>query len=152
MKALQEKKSDLLAYGLKFILLLNKILGVYKEILEAIKTPRKMPLSVSIKQDIETQLEYLIYPGFILHTPMKYLERYEIYLKAILIRLEKYQEIKDKELRAELNRVWDKYLSKPEIPLTAEIHYLIEELRVSLCAQNLKAEKGVSVKKLLETF
>ena len=149
---LLEKRGALLPYGVKLVLLLNKILGLYREILEEIRTPRKMPLSIFIKQDIETQLEYLIYPGFILHTPMNYLERYEIYLRAVLIRLEKYQEIKDKELRLELNQVWDKYLNKPELPLTAEIHYLIEELRVSLFAQNLKAEKGVSVKKLLGMF
>ena len=148
------KRGELLIFGVKFLVLLNNILGLYKEIKDnlEIKNNKKISWSEGLKQDLENQLELLIYPDFIVHTPMRFLERYPIYLKAVLYRLEKYQEIKDKELRAELNQVWGKYLANPEIPITAEIHYLIEELRVSLFAQHLKAEKGVSVKKLLNYF
>lgn len=124
--------------------LLTEILKLYQQVQSCFK---KIKL-----EDIETQLEYLIYPGFIRHTPEIWLARYPIYLKAILYRLEKYQKDKDVLAQRELNQVWGLYLKNDTLPLTAEMHYWIEELRVSLFAQHLKTITPVSVKRILERF
>ena len=72
-------------------------------------------------EDIEAQLDYLIYSGFIKYTPQEWLARYPVYLKAVLYRLEKYQTDRDNLAWRELNRVWGLYLKDESLPLTSEI-------------------------------
>jgi ATP-dependent helicase HrpA len=106
--------------------------------------------------DMKEQLEHLVYAGFIRETPPDWLRHYPRYLKAMTIRLEKLRTRPDKDAQsqAELAPLWRKWLQRaPEDsdhPAGQEmpVRWLLEELRVSLFAQELKTVVPVSVQRL----
>ncbi len=108
--------------------------------------------------DIKGQLNHLIYAGFINQTPLEWLREYPRYFKAINLRIEKLagSVSRDRALIQEIKPLWDDYLARlekqrqqgivdPELTL---YRWMIEELRVSLFAQELKTKLPVSVKRL----
>jgi len=108
-------------------------------------------------KDIKQQLSCLVYEGFINATPRKWLKHLPRYLQAINIRLEKLGRSldADKKRQAECqphwNRVFSQISENPQQLLSPEWeHYrwMVEELRVSVFAQELKTSLSVSVKKL----
>jgi ATP-dependent helicase HrpA len=108
--------------------------------------------------DIRQQLDYLVYPGFVLQTPHERLRYYPRYLDAIERRLERLQHNpqKDHQLAAQFDPWWRDYLelaqayadqeNKP--PALLQYRWLLEEYRVSLFAQDLKTSEPVSDKRL----
>jgi ATP-dependent helicase HrpA len=107
--------------------------------------------------DMKEQLEHLVYAGFIRETPPDWLRHYPRYLKAMTIRLEKLRTRSDRDAQsqAELAPLWRKWLQQassetkvhpagPEMP----VRWLLEELRVSLFAQELKTAVPVSVQRI----
>lgn len=115
-----------------------------------------IPLSwIEAVADIRVQLEYLIYPGFIRATPALYRQRLPRYLKAIERRLERLrlQPEKDRRLRLEVQPLWERCRlrwgqGQPVSQALEEYRWQIEELRVSLFAQELGTPKPVSVSRL----
>ena len=107
-------------------------------------------------QDIQQQLEQLIYPGFILATPEKILRQYPRYLKAIELRLDKLDASVERDGRhireiEALKRAYEKLLGKTNKPYpeaVVEFRWQLEELRISLFAQEVKTLQPVSVKRL----
>lgn len=144
----------------KFIAEANAIgiqLGVILDCYSDIRTQlsRELPLSwVEAARDVETQLGVLVYPGFLSATPRKWLERYPRYLKAALARLSKLSAAPDKDRlrRSEIEplhaRLEQAPLETQRHPQFAEYRWLLEELRVSLFAQEIGAAEKVSVKRL----
>ena len=112
--------------------------------------------------DIREQLAHLVYPGFILQTPAAWLCHLPRYLKAIQRRLEKLRHApdKDNQVAAEIAPLWHAYLARSEKHLKQGIQdealqlyrWMLEELRVSLYAQELKTSLPVSVKRLKEQW
>ncbi len=108
--------------------------------------------------DIKNQLDHLIYSGFINQTPAEWLREYPRYFKAINLRLEKLAGTvsRDRALIQEIKPLWDDYVARVEKqqqqnildPELTTYRWMIEELRVSLFAQELKTKLPVSTKRL----
>ena len=119
----------------------------------------KHPLTHLLRQRLQT----LLAPGFASHTPWAQWPRLPIYLKAMTLRLEKYSgnPARDAAREAdiqELEQMWQEKtdgLVKQGQPVSddlAAFKWMIEELRVSLFAQELKTPYPVSVKRLLKEW
>ena len=119
----------------------------------------KHPLTHLLRQRLQT----LLAPGFASHTPWAQWPRLPIYLKAMTLRLEKYSgnPARDAAREAdiqELEQMWQEKtdsLVKQGQPVSddlATFKWMIEELRVSLFAQELKTPYPVSVKRLLKEW
>jgi ATP-dependent helicase HrpA len=107
-----------------------------------------------LAKDIAEQLGFLIYAGFIHNTPYLQLKALPRYLKAIQYRLDK--RINDPQKVQEINRYALRYWKDVEkrikkerlIPEQEAFRWALEELRVSLFAQQLKTAYPVSVKRM----
>jgi ATP-dependent helicase HrpA len=118
-----------------------------------------LPLSwVEAAADVADQLEHLVYPGFVAATPPQWLEQMPRYLKAIGRRLDRLDHApdKDRRLRVELEPLWAACKTWLEAtgPVGAqdERRWLLEELRVSLFAQELGTLRRVSVPRVAKLF
>ena len=112
---------------------------------------------------LRLRLQTLLAAGFASHTPWAQWPRLPIYLKAMTLRLEKYSSnpARDAAREAdiqELEQMWQEKtdsLVKQGQPVSdglAAFKWMIEELRVSLFAQELKTPHPVSVKRLLKEW
>jgi ATP-dependent helicase HrpA len=110
--------------------------------------------------DIKEQLSLLIYDGFAEETPLIYLKSMPRYLDAIQKRLAKlsYSPEKDASKLAQLKPLWDEWMELSVKNSTSdniseeldEFHWMLEEFRVSLFAQELKTTIPVSETRLLK--
>ncbi len=106
--------------------------------------------------DIQAQLARLMSPRFLVATPASQLQHLPRYLKAIVMRLDKQRTDprRDAERLAELRPLEQRWLRaiaerKGTVdPRLDEYRWLLEELRVSLFAQELRTPQPVSVKRL----
>ena len=112
---------------------------------------------------LRLRLQTLLAAGFATRTPWAQWPRLPIYLKAMTLRLEKYSSnpARDAAREAdiqELEQMWQEKtdgLMKQGQPVSddlAAFRWMIEELRVSLFAQELKTPYPVSVKRLLKEW
>ena len=119
----------------------------------------KHPLTHLLRQRLQT----LLAAGFATRTPWAQWPRLPIYLKAMTLRLEKYSgnPARDAAREAdiqELEQMWQEKtdsLVKQGQPVSddlAAFKWMIEELRVSLFAQELKTPYPVSVKRLMKVW
>lgn len=119
----------------------------------------KHPLTHLMRQRLQT----LLAPGFASHTPWAQWPRLPIYFKAMTLRLEKYSSnpARDAAREAdiqELEQMWQEKTDslvkqgQPVLDDLAAFKWMIEELRVSLFAQELKTPYPVSVKRLLKEW
>ncbi|HFC8476176.1 TPA: DUF3418 domain-containing protein [Neisseria meningitidis] len=112
---------------------------------------------------LRLRLQTLLAAGFASHTPWVQWPRLPIYLKAMTLRLEKYSSnpARDASREAdiqELEQMWQEKndgLVKQGLPVSDDLtafKWMIEELRVSLFAQELKTPYPVSVKRLMKEW
>ena len=110
--------------------------------------------------DIEQQLSQLFAPSFIVTTPPLQLAQFPRYLKAIELRIDKAKSDPARDT-ARMNEVvalftpWQRAISARKgisDPQLDEFRWLLEELRVSLFAQELKTPMPVSVKRLQKVW
>ena len=112
---------------------------------------------------LRLRLQTLLAAGFATRTPWAQWPRLPIYLKAMTLRLEKYSSnpARDAAREAdiqELEQMWQEKtdgLVKQGLPVSDDLiafKWMIEELRVSLFAQELKTPYPVSVKRLLKVW
>ena len=112
---------------------------------------------------LRQRLQTLLAAGFATRTPWAQWPRLPIYLKAMTLRLEKYSSnpARDAAREAdiqELEQMWQEKtdgLVKQGLPVSddlAAFRWMIEELRVSLFAQELKTPYPVSVKRLRKVW
>ena len=117
----------------------------------------KHPLTHLLRQRLQT----LLAAGFATRTPWAQWPRLPIYLKAMTLRLEKYSGNPSRDAAREadiqeLEQMWQEKtdgLVKQGLPVSDDLagfKWMIEELRVSLFAQELKTPYPVSVKRLLK--
>lgn len=116
------------------------------------------PLMLEAVHDMREQLERLIYPGFISETPLRWLRELPRYLRAIEVRLEKLSGNfgRDRKNMKEIQRFWEDYSERASMNQRrgvisgdlVEFRWLIEELRVSLFAQELGTSQPVSSERL----
>ena len=108
--------------------------------------------------DIREQLDNLVFPGFVSETPYQWLQHLPRYLRAIELRVEKlsYSPDKDRQRLSDIARLWDnckkRWAKNQEYgrhdPELEKFRWMLEELRVSQFAQELKTVLPVSVKRL----
>ncbi|QRN40750.1 MAG: ATP-dependent RNA helicase HrpA [Neisseriaceae bacterium] len=112
-----------------------------------------------LTKKIEEQLSRIIYPGFIINTPWNIWPRLPVYLKAIQLRLDKYSNnpARDKDNQLQIEQLEERFYelftkTKQEKHFISrelvQYRWKIEELRVSLFAQELKIPYPVSLKRL----
>ncbi|MEH6650722.1 MAG: ATP-dependent RNA helicase HrpA [Motiliproteus sp.] len=111
-----------------------------------------------VLNDIKAQLQHLLYIGFVRETPKEYWPRLSVYLKAVALRLDKFQQDLNKQrLHSEqLQQLWQEFeaLHKQIAQAGAETgeltryRWMLEEYRVSLFAQQLGTQMTVSEKRL----
>ncbi|WP_414684455.1 ATP-dependent RNA helicase HrpA [Methylotenera sp.] len=116
-----------------------------------------------LKRDLEQQIGLLVYKGCFYQTPWEQLQHIPRYLKALRLRIEKHPANPDRDGKnaASVGLVWQKWQDKVNALNTAHLdvpqhlqdfRWLIEELRVSLFAQELKTPFPVSLKRLEKTW
>ncbi|OAM23835.1 ATP-dependent RNA helicase HrpA [Eikenella corrodens] len=119
----------------------------------------KHPLTHLMRQRLQT----LLAAGFATRTPWVQWPRLPIYLKAMTLRLEKYSGNPSRDAAREadiqeLEQMWQEKtdsLVKQGLPVSDDLvafKWMIEELRVSLFAQELKTPYPVSVKRLMKEW
>ncbi|OAM53395.1 ATP-dependent RNA helicase HrpA [Methylovorus sp. MM2] len=117
------------------------------------------PNMARLKKEIEEQLSRLLPKRFFSQTPWERLQHMPRYIKALRLRLEKYPGGIERDARnsQSVQQVWQRWderviaLRKANIDISEALHdyrWLIEELRVSLFAQELKTPFPVSIKRL----
>ncbi len=124
--------------------------GVAKAIQGAIP-----PAWLQAAADIREQLDHLVYPGFAREADLARLDQYPRYLKAIRRRLDRLDEdwARDRRLEQEIRPHWRRYLEHRagragDDGALEHYRWMVEELRVSLFAQELGTACKVSAKRL----
>ncbi|RLA57206.1 MAG: hypothetical protein DRQ65_01970 [Gammaproteobacteria bacterium] len=117
---------------------------------------------LDFREDVERQLQRLLQAGFQRDTPWEWLSQYPRYLKALRSRAERLggQYAKDQKNTALLQKLaqplWDSVADRPGLLLlcapASQYRWMLEELRVSLFAQNLGTRQAVSEKRLQEQW
>jgi ATP-dependent helicase HrpA len=96
----------------------------------------------------------LLAPGWLVNTPWAQLPHLPRYLTALERRLHKFTEMPDREVRHApvLKQFWDRWgelMTRAQVkPAQRDFRWMIEELTVSLFAQELKTPFPVSIKRL----
>ena len=111
-----------------------------------------------MREELNRQLRNLVYPGFLNETLWERLQHVPRYLKGMDLRLDKYPGNPERDMRhaAIIAGFWQQYERRLEKhrkagiddPALTEFRWQIEELRISLFAQELKTPHPVSVKRL----
>ncbi len=117
---------------------------------------KRMASETELAADVTGQLRGLFPAHFLVTVPLTQLRHYPRYLKAVTRRLERYAEnpAQDRARMADIVRLrapWERLSAKRrgvEDPRLDEFRWLLEELRVSLFAQQLRTPMPVSVKRL----
>lgn len=146
----------------------NEICGVVGQALATYHDVRKslsgdIPTSwVEAAQDILDQLDHLIYPGFVTQTPYDWLTHLPRYLEAVQVRLRKLDQEpdRDRRRRGEIGWLWEQCKRRLaenaargiSDPALEKCRWMLEELRVSLFAQEVKTAMTVSVKRVEEQW
>jgi len=142
-------------------LLTNEIARLVATILaEYAGLPKKLQgIKSPATTDMQNQLQALIGKRFIVDTPYAQLVHYPRYLKAISVRLEKMRAdpTRDARLMQDWNQAateWQRTSSQAKASdgKLQEYRWMLEELRVSLFAQELKTPMPVSVKRLQKVW
>jgi ATP-dependent RNA helicase HrpA len=158
-KSIEQGIPKLIETGNEFYRLIADILKKNHKISMTMKGSIQ-PSSIRTFADIKEQLSMLIYDGFAEETPLVYLKSMPRYLDAMQRRLEKlsYSPEKDASKLAQLKPLWDEWMDLTErnnysdnaSEALDEFHWMLEEYRVSLFAQELKTAIPVSEAKLLK--
>ncbi len=109
-----------------------------------------------VQQDIRNQCEWMLGKEWIARTPYERMQHLPRYLKAINVRLEKLRtnparDAQSMALMQPLQQAWQRKLSASQGDADARLEdfgWMMQELRVSLFAQELKTPVIVSVKRL----
>lgn len=111
-----------------------------------------------VVHEVKAQRDRLVFPGFLARTPWERLEHVPRYLKGAALRLAKFRGNPERDQRHApvVAALWAQYEARAEAGHKAgvrearleEFRWLLEELRVSLFAQELKTPFPVSAKRL----
>lgn len=136
---------------------MNEILVEYQALRPRINQPG-VPVWQRAMTDIRNQLRELLKPGFVVSTPLARLKQLPRYLRAIQLRLDKFalNAAKDAQWMQQLQSWWQAYQTRLQAdrargvhdPRLDEFRWTLEELRVSLWAQQLKTPYPISFKRL----
>jgi ATP-dependent helicase HrpA len=152
-KRLEEGRPRLTLIASEVSRLVQTILNEFCTCARKLKDTSVVP---SAQSDIAQQLQRLLNKNFLLDTPYSQLQHFPRYLKAVYLRLEKYRADpkRDGDRQGEVSALeqtfWREWMSRKGVSDTrlGEYRWMLEELRVSLFAQELKTPQPVSAKRL----
>jgi ATP-dependent helicase HrpA len=152
-RRLEEGRGRLTLIANEVARLASTILVEYAAAARKIKDTKIQPEAV---QDAAPQLQKLVGKRFIADSPWTQLQHFARYLKAIVLRLDKLRAdpardaSKLAELRPQEQRYWRLVAERKGVvdDRMLEFRWLLEELRVSFFAQELRTPQPVSVKRL----
>jgi ATP-dependent helicase HrpA len=147
-------------------LIAQEITGLVTRVLEAHQAMQKKLVGAkaftAAAQDIAAQMQRLLPKDFIVALPYERLAHLPRYLQAISVRIDKLRAdpARDTRLTAEftpLAQAWQRRMIELARagsidPRLEEFRWLLEELRVSLFAQELRTPMPVSVKRLTKVW
>ncbi|PPD53919.1 MAG: ATP-dependent RNA helicase HrpA [Methylotenera sp.] len=140
--------------------IVRQVQSVATEYQALINMQAKMPATVNrLKKDVESQISCLVYKNCFTQTPWEYLQHIPRYLKALNLRIQKQPANSDRDGKnaASVGLIWQKWQDKMNNlqqthmdipPALQDFRWQIEELRVSLFAQELKTPMPISTKRL----
>jgi ATP-dependent helicase HrpA len=136
--------------------LIGQILGEYHSL------PKKLQglkAHAAAQADMQSQLQVLIHKRFVAETEHTQLAHFPRYLKAMQVRMDKLRTdpARDARLMAEWQQAaapWQRAMKggAQGDPKMQEFRWMLEDLRVSLFAQELKTPMPVSVKRLQKVW
>jgi len=133
--------------------IVEEILAAYAELSPWLEPPL-LGYARANYDDLREQLDALVYPGFVRNVEKSRLAHFPRYLKAMRLRAERLRQdaARDQAKMLAVRLYWAEYLKRAaggeSNPALAELRWLVEELRVSLFAQELKTAEPVSPKRL----
>ncbi|MGK5045135.1 ATP-dependent RNA helicase HrpA [Janthinobacterium sp. GB4P2] len=148
----------------RLVLLVNEIARLLSQVLtEFHGLPKRLQnIPAAAAADIQSQLQGLVHKRFLTENEYTQLAHFPRYLKAINVRLEKLRAdpARDTKLMAEwqsaaapyLRQAKDRQAGKNTDPKLVEFRWMLEELRVSLFAQELRTPMPVSAKRLQKVW
>ena len=153
----REAKSRLNLVGQEIARLAGSVLTEYHALQKTLPTYKAHGPAM---QDIKQQLEWLLGKDWIGRTPYERLQHLPRYLQAINVRLEKLRANPSRDAQQlsqllPLQQQWQRKLSAQQGEPDAQLDdfgWLLQELRVSMFAQQLKTPVIVSVKRLQKTL
>ena len=149
----KEAKNRLLLVAQEIARLALSILTEYQAVQ---KNLPQLKTHVQASQDVRAQLEWLLHKRFVADTPYERLQHLPRYLKAVNLRIEKLRSnpARDAQCMAQMQpllQAWQRLRQAQHgngDTRVGEFAWLLQELRVSLFAQELKTPVIVSVKRL----
>ncbi|MGP1679104.1 MAG: ATP-dependent RNA helicase HrpA [Burkholderiales bacterium] len=155
LRRCEEGKTRLALLAQEICRLVGAILTEYQALQKKLQGLKNLPQPA---REIEEQLARLLPKDFIAATAWERLQHLQRYLKAVALRLDKLRAdpARDARWSAEFNRLWQTWLredlkQRKQGVADAQLdqfRWLLEELRVSLYAQELRTPVPVSVKRL----
>ncbi|WP_257572528.1 ATP-dependent RNA helicase HrpA [Janthinobacterium sp. UMAB-56] len=148
----------------RLVLLVNEIARLLSQVLtEFHGLPKRLQnIPAAAATDIQSQLQGLVHKRFLTENEYTQLAHFPRYLKAINVRLEKLRAdpARDSKLMAEwqsaaapyLRQAKDRQAGKNTDPKLVDFRWMLEELRVSLYAQELRTPMPVSAKRLQKVW
>ena len=148
--------------AMAWLSLVEEVLTAYAELTPWLDPPL-MGYASANYDDLREQLDALVFPGFVSKVDKSHLSHYPRYLRAMRLRAERLRQdpTRDQARMLTVRSYWREYLKlragngEADAAALDELRWMIEELRVSLFAQELKTAEPVSPKrlgKLIETL
>lgn len=154
IERLESGKGELVQRGTELAARVREALSEYHQLARLIKGSVP-PQHLQAVAEVRAQLESLIYPGFVAVTPPQRLKDLARYIRAARLRIEKLNRSpeRDRQLSAEVRRLFEPFAGQYPGPGRADpqledFRWRLEELRVSLFAQELGTSEPVSAKRL----
>ncbi|MDA9994007.1 ATP-dependent RNA helicase HrpA [Burkholderiales bacterium] len=154
--ALKKAKPQIVVVAAQINLVVNHILESYSTVLQ--KLPSNDSQSARIfSQHVNAHLYAMLSPDFIADTPYVYLENFPRYLEAVCCRIDKYRSDPTRDeawqgqitiFEAQIDKAIELSVSSRQRKSLIEIRWSLEELRVSLWAQQLKTLYPISFKRV----
>ena len=150
---LQEGRGRLNLIAQEVARLCGSLLSEFSQVQRKLKDTRGQP---EVVEDLQQQLQRLMTKRFLVETPYAQLQHFARYLKAMQLRLDKLRgdpardAAKRNEFKPLEQRYWRLVAERKGVmdERSREYRWLLEELRVSFFAQELRTPQPVSVKRL----
>lgn len=152
---IRSHRGDLQTRAERVFQLVAQVLSEFQLLRKQLSTATQINWIASTR-DITQQLDQLVYQGFLQQVQFDRLQHYPRYLKAMKLRLDKLPHAvsRDQQQMREMQKIADKWdqrcqpLQNKQDARLEEIRWMLEELRVSLFAQELKTAHPISVKRI----
>ncbi len=149
----EEIARSLFASAMERLVIVEDIIAGYAE-LKPLLEPPLIGFARANYDDLDDQLAELLSPGFARNMGKSRLAHFPRYLRAMRLRAERLRQdpARDQARMLAVQLYWRDYLklraARGDDPALAELRWLIEELRVSTFAQELRTAESVSPKRL----